>query len=86
MARPGSLVRLALSGTAQVGLVGVGLGLPAALLAGRLLSGFLFGVGAWDPPTYAASAGGLPLLSLLPSYLPTRRAGRVPPMEVLRQE
>jgi ABC-type lipoprotein release transport system permease subunit len=86
MARPGSLVRLALSGTARIGLAGVGLGLPAAFLAGRLLSGFLFDVEAWDLPTYAATAGGLLLLSLLASYLPARRAGRVPPMDVLRQE
>jgi putative ABC transport system permease protein len=85
-ARPGSLVGLALSGTARVGLAGVGLGVPAALLAGRLLSGFLFGVEAWDPPTYTAAAGGLLLLSLFASYLPARRAGNVPPSEVLRQE
>jgi len=85
-AMPGSLVRLTLSGTARVGLVGVGLGLPAALLASRLLSRFLFGVEAWDPPTYAAAAGGLLLLSLFASYLPARRAGNVPPMDALREE
>jgi len=85
-ATPGGLVRLALSGTARTGLLGIGAGLLGALWTTRLLGRFLFGVEPWDPLTYSFVAGALLLLSLLASYLPARRAGQVPPMEVLREE
>jgi putative ABC transport system permease protein len=85
-AEPWKLVRLALSGTARVGLVGVGLGLLGAAMASRLLTRFLFQVEPWDPATYLGAAGGLLLMSLIASLLPALRAGRVLPMEVLREE
>lgn len=44
------------------------------------------GIGSWDLPTYSLSGGTLLLLSLFASYLPARRAGTVPPMEVLKEE
>ena len=85
-AEPGSLVLLALSGALQVGLVGVGLGLLGAFWASRLLSQFLFGIEAWDLGTYLAMAAALLGLSAIASYFPARWAGRVSPMEVLREE
>lgn len=85
-AEPGSLVLLALSGTLQVGLVGVSLGLVGAYWSSRLLTQFLFGIEAWDPATYLSVAAALLGLSAIASYLPSRRAGLVPPMEVLREE
>jgi putative ABC transport system permease protein len=85
-ARPGSLVQLALSGTARVGLLGVGAGLVGAALASRLLTQFLYQVEPWDTLIYLGAGGGLLLLSLAASLLPALRAGSVPPMEVLREE
>ena len=85
-AQSGGLVFLALSGTLKVGLIGVGAGLLAAFWVSRILGQFLFGVGPWDLLTYSASGCALLLLALFAAYLPARRAGRVLPMEVLREE
>jgi putative ABC transport system permease protein len=84
-AESGRLVLLALSGTLQVGLAGIGLGLLGAFWSSRLLGQFLFGIEAWDLGTYLLMAASLLVLSALASYLPARRAGRVSPMEVLRE-
>ena len=85
-ARPGRLVWMALFDTARVGIVGVGLGLVGAFWASRLLNQFLFGIEPRDLLTFVAAAGSLLALSLGASYLPARRAGRVAPMEVLRED
>ena len=85
-AQSGGLVFLALSGTLKVGLLGVGAGLFTAFWCTRVLGQFLFGIGSWDLLTYSLSGGALLLLSLFASYLPARRAGTVPPMEVLKEE
>jgi len=80
------LVRLALGRTLKAGAFGVVLGLVGALWVCRLLARFLFGVETWDPTTYTIAAGSLLALSLVASYLPARRAARIDPVRVLRQE
>jgi putative ABC transport system permease protein len=85
-AEPGGLVLLALTGTLQVGLVGVGLGLLGAFWTSRFLGQFLFGIKTWDLVTYLVMAAALLGLSVLASYLPARQAGRISPMEVLRED
>jgi ABC-type antimicrobial peptide transport system permease subunit len=82
----GSLVVLALAGTLRVGLVGVAFGFVGAFWSSRLLGQFLFGIEAWDLVTYLAMAAALLGLSAIGRYLPARRAGRVSPMEVLRED
>jgi len=67
-------------------LAGVGIGLVGALLFTRLMSSLLFGVGATDPPTFAAIALLLTLVALAASYLPAQRAARTDPMVSLRSE
>jgi len=66
-------------------LVGVALGAAAALVLSRLLAPYLFGVKTYDPLTYIAILGLLAGVSLLSSWLPARRAGRVDPATVLRE-
>ena len=66
--------------------VGVALGLLAALGATRLLTPFLYGVNSTDPLTYVAILALLGLVSIVASWIPARRAGRVAPATVLRSE
>src|SRR5262249_34144983 len=66
--------------------IGVGAGLVLAFLAVRLMSSLLFNVSAIDPLTYAAVCVGLIGTTALASYLPSRRAAVVDPVEALRAE
>ncbi len=69
----------------QVGL-GLGLGIPLAVLAGKLMKDQLFGVVPWDPKMLAAATVLLALAALVASVMPVRRAAGVEPMIALRNE
>jgi putative ABC transport system permease protein len=62
-----------------------GIGIAAALAAGRVVGNFLT-VSATDPLTYLAVSGALTAVALLACYIPARRAMRVDPMIALRYE
>jgi putative ABC transport system permease protein len=57
-------------------LIGVGVGLGAAVIVTRTLSGLLFGLGATDPPTFLVVAVGLAVVALLACLVPAVRATR----------
>ena len=76
------LVRQALAAV----VAGVVVGGVAALAASSALTPYLFGVTARDPGTYGAVLLLLTGTTLLASWLPARRAGRVSPAGVLRHE
>ncbi len=82
----GGLVRLSLLGAAGPGVVGVASGLVITLFTSGFLRGFLFEVQPWDPATYGLVAGVLMAIVFLAALFPARKAGRVEPMEVLREE
>ncbi len=85
-ANRGSVVTMVLRGAfSQVG-IGLALGIPAAIGAGRLMTGQLFGVKPWDPVMLALSTLLLSLAALLASLIPARRAAGVEPMVALRSE
>jgi hypothetical protein len=65
---------------------GVLLGLVAAVLGGRALSALLFGVGPFDPASYAGTAAILLTVGLAASYAPMRRALGVDPVVSLRAD
>ena len=65
---------------------GVGIGIPAALTAARLVSSVLYGTKATDPLTITASALVMIAVAALAGYLPARRAAKVDPMVALRYE
>jgi predicted permease len=67
-------------------LVGVALGVPAALGLSRLIASQLVGVSASDPLTIGGAAGFLALVSLIAGWLPARRAAGVEPLRALRHE
>ena len=66
--------------------VGVGLGMVAALAAGRVLAHLVDGMRPTEPSTFALTVFVLVAAALLASFLPAFRASRVDPMRALRQE
>jgi predicted permease len=66
--------------------IGVGCGLVAAVLLMRLMSSLLFNVNPVDPVTYGAVSIGLVFTAWLASYVPSRRAATIDPVDALRAE
>jgi putative ABC transport system permease protein len=66
--------------------ISVAFGLAGAFVATRLLNSLLFGVGAWDPMTFAAIVLLIDAVAFLAAWLPARRATRVDPVVALRAE
>lgn len=67
----------------QIG-IGLGLGIPLAIVAGKLMKDQLFDVSPWDPVMLTAATLLLILAALLASVIPARRAAGVEPMVALR--
>jgi predicted permease len=85
-AQRGDVMHLMLGQGAKMALMGVAIGLAAALALTRLMANELFGVTAHDPMTFVAVAILLTLVALLACYLPARRAMSVDPIVALRHE
>jgi len=85
-ARPEDMLGLILGEGLRLAVVGVGLGLVAALALTHFLASLLFGVTATDPFSFVTVIGLLVAVVLLASYLPARRAMRIDPMAALRYE
>ena len=85
-AQPRQVLLLILKQGMALTIVGVVVGLVAAFALTRLLSGLLFGVTAFDLPTFTTISLLLVFVSLLACYLPARRATRIDPLKALRYE
>jgi predicted permease len=82
----GHVVRMVLGNAfTQIG-IGLAIGVPAAVGAGKLMVDQLFGVKPWDPVMIATAVLLLALAALLASLIPARRAAGVEPMVALRSE
>jgi predicted permease len=85
-AQRSSVYRLVMTEAGRLIVLGLVVGLGAAVGAATLMEKLLFNVAAWDAPTLGAVALVLALATLLASYLPARRAALVNPTEALRAE
>jgi putative ABC transport system permease protein len=78
--------RVVLGHGVKLTMLGLLIGVGAALLLARLARGVLFGVSSTDPVTFGSVAAILAAVALLASFIPARRATRVDPMVALREE
>jgi putative ABC transport system permease protein len=85
-AQKSDVLSLVIGGGIRLTLVGVGLGLVAALALTRLMGSLLYEVKPSDPTTYAGVSALLLTVGLLACWLPARRAAKVDPIESLRYE
>jgi predicted permease len=83
-ASPSQLLSLLLREGCRVLLLGVAIGIPAALAATRRMTSLLFGIAPWDAPAFLAAAGLLLLVVGTAVVVPARRASRVNPAALLR--
>jgi putative ABC transport system permease protein len=81
-----SVIRMVLRGAFfQIG-IGLGVGIPLAILAGQLMTRQLFGVSPWDPRMLTIATLLLCAAALVASSIPSVRAASVEPMVALRTE
>jgi predicted permease len=70
----------------RLALIGVAIGIAAALALARSIASFLYGVEAWDPLAFTIVPIVLLAVAFLAMWLPARRASRVDPIVALRYE
>jgi putative ABC transport system permease protein len=85
-AEHGRVLRLVLKEGVVLVMLGFLIGTPGIYMAGRLIKSVLVGVSPLDPLTLVPTALGLLLLTLITCYVPARRALRIEPSKLLRQE
>lgn len=85
-AQRNDVMRLVLGEGARLTLIGVGLGLAAAVGLTQLMRSLLFGVSAMDPVTFVSVAVVLALVAIAACYIPARRAMHTDPSVTLRYE
>jgi predicted permease len=82
----GAIQRLIVREAVLLTLAGIAIGIPGALVAGRLVSRMLFELSSADPVTLLSVSLTLLAAGIAAGYLPARRAMQLDPMVALRQE
>jgi predicted permease len=85
-AEKAKILQMVLREAMILAVLGIVIGLPAALAASRLVAAMLYGLKPTDPVTIVSAMAVLVAVALLAGYLPARRASRVNPIEALRYE
>jgi len=80
------VIELVLHGAFRRVVLGLALGLPLAVGAGRLLSAQLFGVQFWDPLALSVGALSLAACAFFAAIVPAARAAAIQPLNALRTE
>ncbi|MDP2389880.1 MAG: FtsX-like permease family protein, partial [Acidobacteriota bacterium] len=83
-ASPSRVIGMVVWQGARLALAGIALGLVGAVLAARAVQSLLFvGARGFDPLPFIAASAVLAVAALLASYIPARRAARIPPIIAL---
>jgi ABC-type antimicrobial peptide transport system permease subunit len=85
-AEPRAVAAMILRQGGTVTLVGVAVGLVAAIAGSRLIQSLLYGVGPRDPVIFVVTTLALLGIALLACWLPARRAARLSPLDALRTD
>ena len=85
-AEPRAVAGMILQQGGIVTLVGVAVGLTAAIAGSRLIQSLLYGVGPRDPAIFVVTTLALLGIALLACWLPARRAARLSPLDALRTD
>jgi predicted permease len=80
------VIEMVLHGAFRRVAIGLLLGLPLAIGAGRLLSSQLYGVPFWDPLALGIAAVSLGICACCAAIIPATRAASISPMNALRAE
>jgi len=80
------VAQLILQGAFMRVAIGLILGIPLAIGAGRLISAQLYGVTSWDPFALSVAAGALAVSAFFAAMIPAIRAASISPMSALRSE
>ena len=85
-ATPGGVMWLILRKAGLLAVVGLAIGLAGSMALGRVLAGMLFGLRPTDAVTYAAVLVAVGVTTLVAAAGPAWRAGRINPVEAMREE
>jgi predicted permease len=85
-AQRGQVLWMVLRESLLIAALGLGIGLPLAVMTSRLLRSMLFGVGPNDPLVFVAALVAVAVVALAASLIPARRAASIDPMMALRTE
>jgi ABC-type antimicrobial peptide transport system permease subunit len=80
------IMRMILGNGAKLAAIGVAAGVALALALSRTVTSLLYETTGTDPITFAGVIGVLAAVAVLASYLPARRAARIPPVDALRYQ
>ncbi|MGH9567883.1 MAG: FtsX-like permease family protein, partial [Candidatus Angelobacter sp.] len=82
----GHVIGLVMRGAMLQIAIGVAIGIPVALLGGRVMASQLYAVHIYDPFTLALAVAVLGASAALAGFLPAKRASGIEPMKALRTE
>jgi putative ABC transport system permease protein len=85
-AGPRDILRLVLSRGLRLTIAGIAIGGVGALLLTRLMGGLLYKVSPHDPVAFGSALTVITIASLAACFLPVRRATRIDPAQVLREQ
>jgi ABC-type antimicrobial peptide transport system permease subunit len=85
-ASPGNVMKLVLSQSLKLTLLGTGIGLALTFTVVRLMTSMVYAIDPNDPATFLVVALSVAAISILAAYVPARRAARIEPLTALREE